>query len=149
MTAMTIPARLLTRIVVVGCLATVCLLAQATLSAQGFKWWMDEEFIRELGLTQEQTDSLEEVFQAALPSLRLQMRALDHAEDRFERLVADADDEAVMDHVAVLESARAELNKTRTIMLLRMRKVLTAEQRLTMTALQQKRDRERMRRGRP
>jgi Spy/CpxP family protein refolding chaperone len=112
-------------------------------AGQGFKWWQSEEFKTELGLTPEQTRRLEEIFQGALPGLKVQKTALDSAEARFERLIERGDDAAVMEQVNTVEAARAELNKTRTIMLLRMRKVLTKDQWAKFTALQQAAERER------
>lgn len=98
------------------------------LTAQGFKWWQSEKYKKELGLTADQTRRVEDVFQKALPTLKVQKTALDEAEAKFERLVEGADDNAVMEQVNLVEAARADLNKTRTMMLLGMRKVLTKEQ---------------------
>jgi hypothetical protein len=63
------------------------------------------------------------------------MRALDQAEDELNKLIEKGDDASVMAHMGVVEAARAELNKTRTLMLLRMRRSLTADQWATFTAL--------------
>ena len=98
------------------------------LTAQGFKWWQSEKYKKELGLTADQTRRVEDVFQKALPTLKVQKTALDEAEAKFERLVEGADDNAVMEQVNLVEAARADLNKTRTMMLLGLRKVLTKEQ---------------------
>jgi Spy/CpxP family protein refolding chaperone len=113
------------------------LILAATPSAQGFKWWSDEGYRRELGLTQEQSRRLEEIFQMSLPSLKLQKKALDAAETEFERLVERGDDGAVMEQVSRVEMARAELNKTRTLMLLKMRRSLTTDQWIKLGALHQ------------
>ena len=101
------------------------------------KWWQSDQFRRELGLTTEQSRRLEDIFQAAAPALRAQKKALDAAEVQFERLVERGDDGSVMDQVDSVESARAELNKSRTMMLLRMRRVLTIDQWAKFTALHQ------------
>ena len=45
---------------------------------------------------------------------RSQKKALDQAETEFERLVEKGDDGAVMEQVGRVETARAELNKSRT-----------------------------------
>src|SRR6185295_8482134 len=52
------------RIVRGRCLALVVLMLASSLpaSAQGFKWWQDETFRRELGLTADQRNHLEEIF---------------------------------------------------------------------------------------
>ena len=116
-------------------LALTALLASPAL-AQG-KWWLADQYVRELGLTSEQSKRLEEIFQAAVPSLKAQKRTLDKAEAEFEALIERGSDAAVMEQVNHLETARAELNKTRTLMLLRMKKVLTTDQWAKFTALHQ------------
>ena len=96
--------------------------------AQRGKWWQNERFKSELSLTADQSTRLEEIFQKTQPHLRQRMRVLDQAEDEFDRLVESGDDESVLDYVGIVEAARAELNKTRTVMLLRMRRSLTTDQ---------------------
>lgn len=121
----------------------VALLLAAPAAGQGFKWWQSDVYKRELGLTTEQSRRLEEIYQAAVPSLKEQKRALDQAETEFERLVEKGDDGAVMEQVGRVEIARAELNKSRTMMLLRMRRALTTDQWAKFTALHQAAERER------
>ena len=111
--------------------------------AQRGKWWNDERFRTELGLTPEQSVRLEEIFQKTQPVLRQRMQALDAAEEEFDRRVEKGDDTSVMDYVGTVEAARAELNKTRTVMLLRMRRSLTADQWAKFTALADQRGRQR------
>ena len=111
--------------------------------AQRGKWWNDERFRTELGLTPEQSARLEAIFQKTQPILRQRMQALEAAEDEFDRLVEKGDDSSVLDYVGIVETARAELNKTRTVMLLRMRRSLTADQWAKFTALAEQRDRQR------
>jgi len=116
-------------------LIAFALLLAVPASAQGFKWWQSDVYKRELGLTAEQSRRLEDIFQAAVPELRVQKRALDQAESEFERLMEKGDDGAVMEQVGRVETARAELNKSRTMMLLRMKRALTADQWAKFTAL--------------
>ncbi len=118
-------------------LGAVVLLLTAPLGAQGSKWWQADNFRRELGLTAEQSRRCEEIFQAAVPTLKAQKKTLDQAEAQFERLVERGDDSAVMEQVNLVEAARADLNKSRTMMLLRMRRVLTTDQWAKFTALHQ------------
>jgi len=101
------------------------------------KWWESERYIRELNLTAEQSQRVEDIFQAALPTLKGQKRALDQAEKEFERLVVRGADGEVMEQVGRVESLRAELSKSRTMMLLRMKKVLTTDQWIKLGALNQ------------
>ena len=128
----------------VAALIAVALLLAVPAAGQGSKWWQSDHYKKELGLTAEQSRRLEDIFQAAVPSLRVQKRALDQAEAEFERLVEKGDDGAVMEQVGRVETARAELNKSRTMMLLRMRRVLTSDQWAKFTALHQATERERI-----
>ena len=106
-------------------------------SAQGFKWWQSDRFVRDLGLTQEQSTKIEAIFQRTSPILRKQKEALDKSEADFNQMVEASDDAQVMAQVGVVEAARSELNKSRTMMLLRMRRVLTPDQRVKFVTLQQ------------
>jgi Spy/CpxP family protein refolding chaperone len=100
----------------------------------------DARFQQELGLTAEQSTRLEEIFQKTQPTLRQRMQALDNAQREFDRLVETGDDASVLDYVDIVEAARAEVNKTRTMMLLRMRRSLTADQWAKFTALADQRN---------
>jgi Spy/CpxP family protein refolding chaperone len=123
----------------------IVLLVTLPAFAQG-KWWQSEKFTRELKLTPEQSRRLEEIFQAAVPTLRAQKKGLDKAETEFAALVERGGDQAIMEHLNHVESARAELNKSRWMMLLRMKNVLMADQWAKFTALQQAAERERAQR---
>ena len=118
-------------------LVGVLLLAGASpLAAQGkFKWWQSDRYKTELMLTADQSKRLEEIFQQALPKLRAQMKTLETAEAELERLVQRGDDSSVMAQVARVETARGELNTSRTMMLLAMRKLLTSDQWIKFGAL--------------
>jgi Spy/CpxP family protein refolding chaperone len=98
--------------------------------AQSFKWWKDERFLKELALTPDQSTRIEAVFQAAQPALRAQKRALDKLEDELSNMIHDTKvDEAELEQfIGRVEAARADLSKTRTLMLVRMRRILTADQ---------------------
>lgn len=122
------------------------LVAVATpVAAQG-KWWQSERFQKKLQLTEDQISRIEEAFQSAIPQLREQKKALDRLETQLSRLIdTSADEDAVMQEADRVEAARAELSKARTLMLLRMRRVLTAEQRVKFRELHQEWERQRKR----
>ena len=105
--------------------------------AQGFKWWASDEYKRELGLTVEQSRKLEEIFQASLPTLRAQKKALDDAEKQFQQAMERGNYSSIMEKVDHLEAARASLNTARTMMLVNMRRLLTTEQWIKLDALYQ------------
>ena len=117
------------------CLALSLIVADAQpASAQSFKWWQMERFQKGLTLTQEQIDRIEAIFQTAEPSLRAQKAALDKAEHKLSKVITDtkSDEATVVQAAERVESARAELSRTRTLQLFRMRRVLTDEQNLRM-----------------
>jgi Spy/CpxP family protein refolding chaperone len=132
---------ILLRLSAVCAVAVVFVLAEVA-DAQGFKWWQAEPVIKELGLTSEQTKRLEEVWQKALPKLKAQKTALDAAEAVFERLI-ERGDPAAMDQINVVETARADLNTSRNLMLWNMRMLLTREQWAKFTALQKAAEKQR------
>jgi Spy/CpxP family protein refolding chaperone len=118
-------------------------LVAAPVAAQGFKWWQSDRYRAELGLTADQSRRLEEIFQSTVPTLRAQKKAFDAAEAEFGRLVENGNDSAVMEQVLNVEAARAELNKTRALMLLRMRRALTTDQWVKLGAIHQADERDR------
>jgi Spy/CpxP family protein refolding chaperone len=135
------PKNLLSQLVV----SFAFLVAIALPAAGQGKWWQSEEYIRELRLTPEQSKKLEDVFQAAVPSLKSLKKALDQAESEFERLLERGDDGSVMDQVERVEAARAELNKSHTMMMLKMKRVLTPDQWAKFNTMHQTAERERNR----
>jgi Spy/CpxP family protein refolding chaperone len=123
-------------------IAIVLLLAAAAaIHAQsfGFPWWRDAQFQRDLSLTPDQTARIENVFQSSVTVLRAKKTELDQQEETLSQLIAgNADETIVVKQVDKVEAIRAHLNKTRTLMLLRMRQVLTPEQRVKLNKLHDK-----------
>lgn len=131
-------------------LSLLAVAAARSLEAQGFKWWQDDRFKRELSLSPEQIGKLEAVFQAALPTLRAQKRAFDKLEDELSRMVREArvEEREVEEFVTRVEAARADLSKTRTLMLFRMHRILSASQNDKLNELFDQLERERRGKGR-
>src|SRR5262245_56047512 len=131
-------------------LSLAVLLPAGDAAAQGFKWWKNEQFQKELVLTEEQTVKLEAIFQATLPTLKTQNDDLDKLEHKLSKLIAagTAEEVKVAEQVDKVEAARSALAKTRTLMMYKMRRLLTDEQNLKMKAMHEKWERERRSRGR-
>jgi Spy/CpxP family protein refolding chaperone len=131
-------------------LSLLALVWAAPAEAQRFRWWKDDRFIRELSLTPDQSSRIEAVFQAVQPELRAQQRALSKLEDELSKLVQEARvEESEVDHfVTKVEAARADLAKTRTMMIYRIRRILTLEQHLQLQKLFEEREKERRGKGR-
>lgn len=97
----------------------------------GFPWWRDAQFQRDLTLTPDQSAKIDKVFEATVPTLRQKRAELDALEEELSRMIAaNADEAVVIKQVDKVEALRAHLNKTRTLMLLRMRQILSPEQRV-------------------
>jgi Spy/CpxP family protein refolding chaperone len=102
----------------------------------GFPWWRDPQFQKELSLTAEQSGKIDAVFQQTIPILRQKKTDLDAMEDELSNMIAaNADEAAVTRQVDKVEAIRANMNKMRTLMLLRMRQVLSPEQRARLNRL--------------
>jgi Spy/CpxP family protein refolding chaperone len=102
----------------------------------GFPWWRDAQFQRDLSLTAEQTARIENLFQSTISELRAKKTELDQQEDELSRLIAaNADEAIVVKQVDKVEGVRGHLNKMRTLQLLRIRQVLSPEQRLKLNKI--------------
>ena len=96
----------------------------------GFPWWKDEKVIRELGLSPEQSARIDSEFRANFAQLSQYKEELDRQEAELSRLIAtNADEAQVGRQIDKVETVRASLNKTRTLMLLHMVRVMSPEQR--------------------
>ena len=110
-------------------------------SRPGSAWWKDEAFKRELGLSTDQSARIDSIFEATMPQLRQGFDELDRRESKLSRLIeTDADEARIVQEIDRVETARSSLNKTRTLMHMHMRQVLTPDQRVRFTALSQRRD---------
>lgn len=123
----------------------------APAAAQSFKWWQNERFERELALSAEQITRLEDIYQGAGPAMRAQKASLDRLQGELSKLVSDgrADESAADELIAKVETARAELGRTRGVMLYRMRRILTSDQHVKMKVLFAEHERERHSRPKP
>jgi Spy/CpxP family protein refolding chaperone len=102
----------------------------------GFPWWRDPQFQRDLSLTTDQSGKIDGVFEKAIPALREKKTELDVEEEELSKMIAANADEAVVTRqVDKVEAIRANMNKMRTLMLLRMRQVLSPDQRLKLNKL--------------
>ncbi len=117
----------------------------------GFAWWRDAQFQRELGLSADQSAKIDAVFQAAIAQLRPKKEELDKQEELLsQQIVAGADEGLVTRQVDKVEAIRSQMNKMRTLMLLKERQILSPDQRAKLSKLheQWERDHKRPERGR-
>jgi Spy/CpxP family protein refolding chaperone len=115
-------------------------LAAASQQQQPFYWWRSEEFRKELGLTAEQSAKIDGIHQSTLPELRQEWDELNKYEAKLSKLLESSTDEALLARqIDRVETARANLNKTRSLMIARIRLVLNAEQRARFKVLADRR----------
>lgn len=108
-----------------------------------WKWWLHDR--EELGITDQQSAEIDHIFETTIPQQRETRRELDQMEKELEKMIEEgtADVATVAQHVEKVEALRSQANKTRTVLLYRMHRVLTAEQRAKVQALVERRESER------
>jgi len=121
-------------------LSLIVIAVAAPASAQGFKWWQTERFQKELALTTDQISRIEGIYQASEPLLRAQKKAIDRHEEKLSKVIQDpkSDEAMLLQATDRLEAARNEVSRTRTLMLFRIRRVLSDEQNLKINAMHAK-----------
>ncbi len=100
------------------------------------KWWV--LYRSELQLSPDQGTRIEAIFRATFPQLRASYETLSKREEQLSALIVadDATEAEVLRQADQIEAIRSELSKTRVLMLFRMRRVLTPEQRDKLQMLQ-------------
>ncbi len=118
-------------------LLTSVLAAPLSAGALKFKWWQSERFVRELALTTDQQTRLEGIFKSSWPSLEACKGDLDRLDSELSKLIADGTtaETQVIQQIDRVEASRSALGRARSLMLYRMYRVLTPEQRVKLNAL--------------
>jgi Spy/CpxP family protein refolding chaperone len=114
-------------------------------------WWKKPETRAELGISDKQSKDIDDIFQEMLPSLRAAKDDLDKLDEAVTKLIKEgtADVSVVAQKVAQAEQARANLTTKRTVMLYRMHRLLTPEQRAKLDAMFERREAERRKNNDP
>lgn len=108
-----------------------------------FAWWKSDPFKKELGLSTDQSARIDKIWETTRVELRLEWDELSKLESKLSRLIQNDADEAVLTRqIDRVETARASANKTRSLMLVQMLKVLTPDQRTRFTSLHDRWERE-------
>jgi Spy/CpxP family protein refolding chaperone len=101
-----------------------------------FPWWKSEPFKKELGLSADQSGRIDKIWETTRPELRGEWDELSKLEAKLSHLIQrDADEALLSRQIDRVESARANANKTRSLMLVQMLKVLTPDQRVRFKTL--------------
>jgi Spy/CpxP family protein refolding chaperone len=109
----------------------------------GFAWWKDPQFQRELALSTDQSAGIDAIFQAAISQLRPKKEELDKQEDLLSQQIASGADEVLVTRqVEKVEAIRSQMNKMRTLMLLKERQILSPDQRVKLNKLHEQWERD-------
>jgi P pilus assembly/Cpx signaling pathway, periplasmic inhibitor/zinc-resistance associated protein len=108
-----------------------------------WKWWLYDR--AELGITDKQSAEIDKIFESTMPQQRAKREELERMEAVLANLTTEnkADVSTVAVQAEKVESLRAEMGKTRTVMLYRINLLLSPEQRVKVKALIDKRNAER------
>jgi Spy/CpxP family protein refolding chaperone len=108
------------------------------------KWWQSAEGRAEFAITDQQSKDIEAVFQSLLPQLRVNKADLDKQEKVLSQLLSEANSNEALIVQAIdrVEAARSALSRTRTLMLYRMYRLLSAEQRAKVQAYHERKSQE-------
>lgn len=111
-----------------------------------WKWWLRADSRQDLALSDIQAKQIDEIFESTMPNQRERWHQLESLEKSLEVAIkeAKADIPAITAQVQKVEQLRAEVTLTRTVMIYRMHRLLTPEQRAKVEAMRQ-RDQERRR----
>jgi Spy/CpxP family protein refolding chaperone len=108
-----------------------------------FAWWRSDEFKKELALSADQIARIDKIFESTRPELRQEMDELGRYDMKLQKLIETSTDEALLARqIDRVETARANLNKTRSLMITRMRLVLNADQRVRLKSLYERWERQ-------
>jgi Spy/CpxP family protein refolding chaperone len=108
-----------------------------------WKWWLHNR--AELGISDQQSAQIDQIWESTVPSLRELRKNLETLEEGLSKTVKaySVDVTTLGREIDKVERARAEYSKTRALMLYKIDLVLTPDQRTKVRALREKREAER------
>jgi Spy/CpxP family protein refolding chaperone len=100
------------------------------------KWWVEPNLRAELGITDQQSAAIEAIWKKDLQQRTDTRKRLETLEAQLDQMMVDAslDETAFLAQLEKVEAARIEASKWRMLMLYRMNKVLTPDQRVKLAA---------------
>jgi Spy/CpxP family protein refolding chaperone len=105
------------------------------------KWWIDLKLRADLGITDQQSVAVDQIWRKSAPALGELRQKLEKLDNTLSQMIADGVDEAkVVAQIEFVENMRADANKRRTLMIYQMHKLLTAEQRAKVRAMYEQND---------
>jgi Spy/CpxP family protein refolding chaperone len=113
--------------------------------SQRGKWWQDDRLKAELRLTADQSTRIEDVFQSFVTTMKGTADDLTRREGQLSKLISgnDVTETQLLKEADQVEFLRGTLAKARTLMLFRMRRELTPDQRNKLSEIQKAQEQER------
>ena len=101
------------------------------------KWWEDPKWRAEIGINDKQAAQIKEIFEPTMTQLRADRAELDRLEAKLAEVIKDerSDIGLVTQKVDRVENLRSQMQKARVLMMYRMHRVLTADQRRKLEAM--------------
>ena len=100
------------------------------------KWWIDPKLRAQFAINDQQSALVEQIWSRDAPGIREARNKLQKLEEILEQLTRDdsTDEAKIVVQIDQVEQMRAETNKRRTLMIYRMNKILTPDQRAKVRA---------------
>jgi Spy/CpxP family protein refolding chaperone len=101
------------------------------------KWWVDPKLRAELGITDKQSAAIDAVWSKDYNQRLESRKRLEDLETKLDQMMLDAsaDETVIVAQLDKVEAARTEVSKARVLMLYRINKLLTPEQRTKLDAM--------------
>jgi Spy/CpxP family protein refolding chaperone len=115
--------------------------AEAAAKAKA-KWWQSEELRAQFAITDAQSSELDRIFHTFYASLKSGMEDVDRYHKDVSKMMAEGSSSEVdvLHAIDKLEAAKASMARTRMLMLYRMYRVLSPEQRIKVKRYQEQKD---------
>ena len=109
---------------------------KAVTSHQPPKWWVEPKLRAELGITDAQSSAIDAIWRKDLQQRSEARVRLEKLESQLDQMMLDAalDEVAFMAQLDKVETARTDASKARMLMLYRINKVLSPDQRARLAA---------------
>ena len=100
------------------------------------KFWVDPQLRAELNITDQQSSAIEAIWSKDYKQRLEQRKRLDELESKLDKMMLDAtaDEGAIVAQIDKVEAARTEVSKARVLMLYRINKLLSPDQRAKLDA---------------
>ena len=101
------------------------------------KWWVDPKLRAELAITDQQSTAIEKIWSKDYNQRVETRKRLEELEAKLNQmmLAASVDEAAIIAQLDKVEAARTEVSKARVLMLYRINKLLTPDQRIKLDAM--------------